>query len=151
MLEYLSKDFLNDGEIWLSLIKIADNKDKPGWLPAYHFNIMQGNKVVGLCDLRIGHNRNTFYGGNIGYEVYEDYRGNHYAQKACRILFKLARMNDMHCVFITCNPENIASDKTLQSLNGDFIGTVILPEDNDMRLEFQAYCKHIYIFKTEED
>ena len=65
---------------------------------------------IGVCDLRIGHNENTYYGGNIGYGIDEEYRGHHYAGKACLLLFELARKHEWDYVIITCNPDNFASN-----------------------------------------
>jgi tagatose 1,6-diphosphate aldolase len=75
-------------------------------VPAYFFQIVRlsDQAEVGWCDLRVGHNQNTFFGGNIGYGIREAYRGNHYAGKACRLLLTLARKHDMGFVLITARP-----------------------------------------------
>lgn len=75
---------------------------------------------MGSCDLRIGHNENLYYGGNIGYRVEEAYRGNHYAGKACLLLFELARKHDLQYLIITCNPDNAASRKTCEYAGENF-------------------------------
>lgn len=105
---------LRDTEIYLQLEKTADEKPEKGYVPAYYFKIhrLNDNAEVGHCDLRVGHNQNTFYGGNIGYAIGEPYRGNHYAGKACLLLFKLARKHGLNYLIITCAPENVASQKT---------------------------------------
>ena len=46
---------------------------------------------MGRCALRIGYNDSLYYVGHIGYSVYEKYRGHHYAAKACKLLFLLAK------------------------------------------------------------
>src|SRR5690606_15380417 len=98
-------------EIYLELDRTADEIKEKGYVPAYYFKIKrcENDTEIGQCDLRIGHNDNTKYGGNIGYEIYEPFRGNHYAAKACKLLFKLARKHHMKELIITCSPENIAS------------------------------------------
>lgn len=83
---------------------------------------------VGQCDLRIGHNENTKYGGNIGYEIYEPFRGNHYAAKACKLLFLLAKKHKMDKLIITCAIENIASRKTCEYIGAELIGIIDVPE-----------------------
>lgn len=88
---------------------------------------------MGTCDLRIGHNEKVYYGGNIGYRVSEQYRGHHYAGKACLLLFELAKRHDMEYLIITCNPDNYASRKTCEYAGGVLEKIVELPEDNDMR------------------
>lgn len=36
---------------------------------------------MGQCDLRIGYNERLYYGGHIGYQIDEKYRGHHYSKK----------------------------------------------------------------------
>ena len=40
----------------------------------------------------------------------------------------------MRYLYITCNPDNLPSRKTLEYLQGKFLGIVELPEGNDMRI-----------------
>ena len=92
------------------------------WLPAYHFAICDWNGVkMGGCDQRVGHNRNTYYGGNIGYHIAEPYRGRHYAGKACLLLFELARRHGLEYLVITCNPDNLPSRRTCEWLGGELL------------------------------
>lgn len=131
---FFDTDFLKNDEIKLVLEKTADGNDKKGWVPAYHFAICnkEGMKL-GVCDLRIGHNDKLYYGGNIGYSVDAEYRGHHYAGKACLLLFELAKKHNLEYVIITCNPDNYASRKTCEYAGGKLLKIVELPEDNDMR------------------
>lgn len=139
--------FLKTDEIYLKLIKTSNGNPKKNWVPAYHFKIclLQDGTEVGNCDLRVGHNKNTYYGGNIGYGVYELYRGNHYAGKAWLLLFRLAKLHGMECLYISCNPDNYASRKTCEYAGGVLKTIIYLPEDNDMYLEGEKQ-KCIYYF-----
>ena len=124
---------LKTNEIFLKLEKAIEANPVTGWLPAYHFSICLSDETkVGRCDFRIGE---IYFGGNIGYEVDEKYRGNHYAGKACMLLFKLARKHNMEYLYITCNPDNYASRKTCEYAGGVLEAIVDLPEDNDMYLD----------------
>ncbi len=125
---------LKNQEIYLKLYKTANENKEKGYVPAYYFKIIKcDNHIeVGECDLRIGQNDNTKYGGNIGYEVFESYRGNHYASKACKLLFLLAKKHGMDKVIITCSPENIASRKTCEYSGAELIGTIDIPSWHDM-------------------
>lgn len=131
---FIDTAFLKNDEIQLILEKTVDGNEEKGWVPAYHFAIcnLEGIKM-GVCDLRIGHNDNLYYGGNIGYSIDEEYRGHHYAGKACLLLFELAKMHQLEYVIITCNPDNYASRKTCEYAGGKLLEIVELPEDNDMR------------------
>ena len=142
---FLDTSFLVNDEIQLCLQKTAEGNAEREWLPAYHFAICdkQGREMGG-CDLRIGHNMNTYYGGNIGYHIHETYRGHHYAGKACQLLFELAKKHGMDHIIITCDPDNIASRKTCEYVGCRLVEIAELPEDNDMRLEEGATEKCIY-------
>lgn len=144
---FFNTDFLKNDEITLVLEKTVDGDVEKDWVPAYHFAICddKGTKL-GTCDLRIGHNEKIYYGGNIGYRVKEEYRGHHYAGKACLLLFELARKHDMGYLIITCNPDNYASKKTCEYLGGELLEVVELPEDNDMR-EDGEFEKCIFRFR----
>lgn len=131
---FINTDFLQNDEIKLVLEKAVDGDDEKGWVPAYHFAIcnLDGTKM-GVCDLRIGHNDNLYYGGNIGYRVDEPYRGHHYAGKACLLLFELAKRHELGYIIITCNPDNYASRRTCEYAGGELLEIAQLPEGNDMR------------------
>lgn len=84
---------------------------------------------IGECDLRIGMNDELYYAGNIGYRIFDCWRGHHYAYEACKILFVLAKKKyHMTNLIVTCSPENIASKKTLEKLGGVLVETVEVPE-----------------------
>lgn len=143
---FLNTDFLKNEEICLTLEKTVDGDAERNWVPAYHFFICAPDGTrMGVCDLRIGYNENLYYGGHIGYRVFAEYRGNHYAGKACLLLFQLARMHDMEYLYITCNPDNYASRRTCEYAGGTLLETVELPEGNDMRTEGELE-KCIYKF-----
>ena len=131
---FFDTGFLKNDEIWLRLDKVSEGNPVKNWVPAYYFTIMNhAGEEMGKCDLRIGHNELTYFGGNIGYSVQEAYRGRHYAGKACRLLFELAKMHGMGYVIITCNPDNIASCKTCEWLGCELLEIAEVPAGNDMR------------------
>ena len=142
---FLDTSFLENDEFRLCLQKTVDGNAEKEWLPAYHFAICdKQGREMGVCDLRIGHNLNVYYGGNIGYRIYEKYRGRHYAGKACLLLFELAKKHNMEYLIITCNPDNYASRKTCEYAGCHLVEIVRLPEDNDMRIEDGETEKCIY-------
>lgn len=144
---FIDTDFLKNDEIRLLLERTADDDPERDRVPAYHFAICNDKGIkVGVCDLRIGHNDKLYYGGNIGYTVYEDYRGRHYAGKACLLLFELARKHDLRYLIITCDPNNYASRKTCEYAGGELLEIAELPANNDMRLEDGKSEKCIYKF-----
>lgn len=148
---FFNTDFLQDNEIKLKLTKISEADEIKGYVPAYHFAICNlDGEEMGVCDLRIGHNEMLYYGGNIGYAVYEQYRGHHYAGKACRLLFKLADLHKLEYVIITCNPDNIPSRKTCEYLGGKLLEIAQLPTDSNMRAKGETE-KCIFKFELNEN
>ena len=67
--------------------------------------------------------------------MFPGYRGHHYAEKACRLLFTLAKKHGLGYVIITCRPDNIPSRRTCERLGGELLEIAELPEDNEMRLK----------------
>ena len=150
-MEFLNTDFLENDEIKLTVDRLTEGDPVRKWVPAYHFFSCdkEGNRM-GYCDLRIGYNELLYYGGHIGYGVDEKYRGHHYAAKACRLLFELARKHDMKYLYITCNPDNWPSRRTLMYLGGELVEIAELPEDNNMRVEDGETHKCIFRFDLGE-
>ena len=66
-----------------------------GYFPKLVYDIvLHGtNIVIGECDARLGYNENIFYGGNLGYSILEQYRGNGYAGQAVKLLKTIFKQN----------------------------------------------------------
>jgi tagatose 1,6-diphosphate aldolase len=148
MFEFLDFNYITDGEIDLVIEEKAEACDPKGYLPAYKYEIRfhKGKRVIGRIDIRIGHNRNTYFGGNIGYEIDEAYRGHHYAGKACRLVKQVAQAHGMEKVIITNNPHNIPSRKTCEYIGASLLEIINLPEDNEMyALGDRQKCRYEWI------
>jgi len=145
---FLDTSFLKNDEIFLKLKKTFNGDDIKQWVPAYYFAIcLLDGTEVGTCELRIGHNDNTYYGGNVGYSIYPEQRGHHFAGKACFLLLELAKKHAMKYLIITCNPENIASRKTCEYAGGILQKIIELPSCNEMYLNGEKQ-KCIYRFQV---
>lgn len=145
---FYNTDDLRTDEIYLKLTKTEDENIEKGYMPTYVYKICRtvDNTEVGDCNLRVGHNQKTYYGGNIGYGIDEQFRGNHYAGKACLLLFELAKRHKMEYILIACSPENIASCKSCEFAGCKLEGIVDLPPDNDRYL---AGDRHKCIYRLE--
>jgi tagatose 1,6-diphosphate aldolase len=87
--------------------------------------------IAGGCSFRVGHSRDIeMYFGHVGYHVYPAARGKHYAERAVRLLFPLARLHGMKTIWITTNPENIASRRTCEHLGAQLMDIVDVPPSN---------------------
>lgn len=130
---FCDTSWLNDGEIMLKVTRTDPEIPQKQFVPAYKFDIcLADGTKIGKCDLRLGHNAKLYIGGNIGYGIDEAYRGHHYAEKACRLLFKLAKKHGLGYVYITCAPGNAASYKTIEAAGCRFVGMAQIPQDDDM-------------------
>lgn len=134
MFKFQDLGILSDNVIDLTINVMKPANEELGFVPAYHYHIKKHGMqdVVGQIDIRIGHNPNTYYGGNIGYGVDEEFRGSGYASRAVKLLVEVAKKHNMKKVIITCNPDNIASRKTAERSGATLLEIVDLPEDNDM-------------------
>ena len=112
-----------------------------GWMPSYHFwmklNPVPGMRgavpirIAGGIGLRIGTNDEIRkYAGHVGYHVYPPARGHHYAERACRLLLPLARAHGIRELWITVNPDNVASRRTCERLGASLVDTILIPTDH---------------------
>ncbi len=126
---------LRDGEFRLVLEQCVPANTVTGWSPTYEFTMRIGSEIVGHINLRIGNTRNLLlYAGHIGYSVMPAHRGNHYAERASRLLFPLARAHGFTQLWITTNPDNSPSRRTCERLGATLVEIVPLPVDSDMYL-----------------
>lgn len=105
---------------------------------------MLDGRKIGECNLRVGHNDKIYLGGNIGYQIDENFRGHHYAAKACELLFALAREHELGYLIITCEPNNIASLRTCERLGGTLLEIADIPETSDM---YQAGIRKVNVYR----
>ena len=124
--QFLDPGVLIDDDLELIVKETCPNNPEKGYVPAYKFEMvhMKTRAVMGNIELRVCLTEKLKeYGGHIGYEVNEQYRGNLYAARSCKLLFSLIRRLGINPVVITCDPENIPSVKTIESLGTTLLST----------------------------
>lgn len=123
-LEYIVGDTLD-----LKLIKYFEGNNIE--IPYYWYEIILKsiNKSIGKISIRIGHNYHSYYNGNIGYEIDEEYRGNNYSYIASKMVLDTAKIYGMSFVYLACNDDNIASYKIIEKLGSNLIESIIPPKD----------------------
>ncbi len=139
---------LSDGTVALRLTDALPADEKTGFVPAYKFDILRAadGAAIGKIDLRLGYVRNTYFGGNIGYEVEEAFRGNGYAARAVQLVLPLAKRQGMPYAIISCGVENAASRATILHAGGTLVETVAIPSYCGMYREGRRGEIEIYRF-----
>ena len=121
---------LRDGNLELELVDFAVHPYHA--VPTYYFHLQSGasRAVMGRINLRAASTPHIEqYGGHIGYDVEPEHRGHHYAARAVRLLIPLARRLGLDPLWITCDPENTASRRTLEIAGAELIEIVDVPAD----------------------
>lgn len=132
---FLPTDDLADGRIRLRCIWRMERDTIKGYAPSYHFEILleENGQVAGQCGLRLGEGEEIAWMGNIEYLVFEAYRRQGLATRACGLLFALARAHGMTGATIHCDPVNLASAKTARSAGAAYERTLDIPAGHPMR------------------
>jgi tagatose 1,6-diphosphate aldolase len=126
---------LRDRDLWLDLRAREPENPARGWVPAYRFamRIDGVDHPVGRISLRVGSTHTIeHYAGHVGYEVTPAFRGQRLAERSCRLILPLARRHGFDTLWITCNPNNLASRRTCERLGAQLIDIVDVPPDNDV-------------------
>ena len=127
---------LVDDELELYLAERSPADPERDFVPAYRFEMRVDGERAGSISLRAGNTRHLeLYAGHIGYGVEPPFRGRRYAARACKLIFDLARRHGMTTLWITCNPENVASRRTCELVGGELVDIVDLPAETDMYKE----------------
>lgn len=101
------------------------------------------DKIVGRIEYRHETGRDLTYYGNVGYLIYQKYRGQGYAYRACLALLEILD-SSIETVYITCNPDNIASKKTIEKLGASYIGLVDVAVDHEL-YKYGEIQKEVYL------
>ena len=92
------------------------------------------NYIVGMIDIR--HYLNEYLtqvGGNIGYSVRKTERNKGYAKQMLKLALEKCRDLKMKKVLITCDEDNIASEKVILSANAKFEDIRCIDGENKKR------------------
>lgn len=126
---------LRDGNLRLILSATVDDAATETQAPYYRFemrNVVTGDNA-GRISFRLS--RSDFfllYAGQIGYSVRPEHRGNRYAARSLRLLMPLARIHGFTELWITCNPENLASRRSCELAGAQLIETIDVPSWTEM-------------------
>jgi tagatose 1,6-diphosphate aldolase len=101
-------------------------------------------KVVGSINLRIGNpERIVLYRGHIGYGVEPEHRGHRFAARSLRLLLPLAAAHGLNPLWITCNPDNIASRRSCELAGAELVEIIDIPPDDELqRRGIRQKCRY---------
>ena len=128
--EFVATDVLRDSDLRVVLVECLPAETNAWHVPAYLFHLQtDSGEYIGRIRLRVGWNDDIIkYAGQIGYAVEPAFRGRHYAERACRLILPLARRHGLDPLWITCQPDNVASRRTLERLGAHCVGIFDVPD-----------------------
>ena len=110
---------------WLEELKKRSSQETvpEGLVPSSTYLAVRekDNYIVGMIDIR--HYLNDFlkqFGGNIGYSVRKSERNKGYAKQMLKLTLEKCKDLKMKKVLITCDEDNIASEKVILSAGAKF-------------------------------
>jgi predicted acetyltransferase len=121
-------DNLSFGQVRLHFVRILPGEPARGFVPAGHFRIIREDGTdVGHLNFRYGETEHVLVcAGHIGYEILPPFRGHRYAFQACCAIAPFVR-SVYASVTITCDPDNVASIRTIERLGASFRDEVSVP------------------------
>lgn len=121
----ISLEKFSSVEGWLEELemKSSENTIPEGLVPSTTYLAVRekDNYIVGMIDIR--HYLNEFlkqFGGNIGYDVRKSERNKGYAKQMLKLTLEKCKDLKMKKVLITCDEDNIASEKVILSAGAKF-------------------------------
>jgi len=131
---------------WIDWITVRESPETcpEGWVSSNIFIAVRvsDNKIVGVIDLRhhLGNPVLREWGGHFGYIVRPSERGKGYAKEMVRQNLIKCKELGLHKVMITCDRNNIASERTILANGGVFENEVLVDGE---------YTKRFWVTITE--
>lgn len=104
------------------LSKSAKGQGLPlGWVPSTEFWLVEGEHFIGRINIRHKLTKSLeSFGGHIGYEVRASERKRGHGKNMLRLALPKVLELGIKKALITCDSDNIASQKVIESCNGVF-------------------------------
>ena len=127
---------------WVQFTENTKYKESvtPDFVTAHTFFALDNDKIVGIINAR--HELNDYllnFGGHIGYSVRKSERRKGYAKAMLTYTVDFLFSLGLEKILITCDKENIASKRTIESCDGILENEVI--EESRITLRYWIYKK----------
>jgi tagatose 1,6-diphosphate aldolase len=122
-------------------------------IQAYCFSMvnLMTEKEMGGINIKVGYTENIVnYRGNIGFTVYDEFRGKHYSSRSCILLIPVIATLKMTPIWFTCNVDNVASIRNIEKIGAVYINTVDVPEEYHTYYPENARIKRRYRWEPEK-
>ena len=127
---------------WVKFVENTKYKETvtPGFVTAHTFFALVNDRIVGIINGR--HELNDYllnFGGHIGYSVRKSERRKGYGKKMLAYTSEFLFSLGLEKILITCDKNNIASKRTIESCGGILKNEVI--EESRITLRYWIYKK----------
>ena len=127
---------------WIKFVENTKYKETvtPGFVTAHTFFALDDNKIVGIINAR--HELNDYllnFGGHIGYSVRKSERRKGYGKNMLNYTSQFLFSLGLEKILITCDKNNIASRRTIESCGGILENEVV--EESRTTLRYWIYKK----------
>jgi len=126
----LNPEDRSDGDLQLQFLRFAQHPVHR--VATYFFRMVhaQTGEELGNISLRVSSTPHVErYAGHVGFSVHEAHRGHRYAARSVALLAPIAKELGFASLWITCDPDNAASRRTLELVGAEYIETVDVPSD----------------------
>jgi tagatose 1,6-diphosphate aldolase len=115
---------IGDTELRLELTELAAHRVHK--VPTYHFHILEASgEEVGSINLRVSSSAHfELYTGHDGFAIHPTYRGHRYASRALLLLMAFAQELRLDPLWITCDPDNVASRRSCERAGAKLVEIV---------------------------
>jgi predicted acetyltransferase len=131
--DFFSTLTLMDNDLILVFFQKANVAPPDTSIFTYRFAMKNKNSGDGMggINIKAGYTENIInFRGNIGFTVYEEYRGHHYSSRSCMLLIPVIQFLGLDPIYLTCDEHNYASQKNIEMIGATFIEKVTIPEDS---------------------
>jgi predicted acetyltransferase len=129
MLQYNLRLIGQDFERFLYHLKTQQDRAKlaPYVIPQSHFWLIDNNEFIGILSLRRGLDE-TFIriSGHVGYQIRPSKRQRGYGKELLRLGLQKAKELGFTRILLTCDEDNIASKKVIESNGGKFENAIVV-------------------------